>query len=203
MQSPFRWLIFAAGLAAAVYFAFPASIGAAEPVAPFGFGIGTFTYEETLRLLDAKDWSHTEYEKKHFKTVGPEASQRGKNTFLRVTPRQMAGVKGLLMFLNSDRMLQAMLVNLEPNLFAATMAELDDKYPLVKKKLQGESFSSDHPFVLYEQGDVYIELQMYSPHSVRILYTQKYMWENYREFLQKDYEPFRSRQNREGWMKDL
>jgi len=192
-----------AALAAAVLFTAPASAGAAGTPAPFGFGMGTFSYEETLTALRAKDWSYIEYEKKQFKTVDPEAPQRGKNTFLRVTPSQMAGVKGLLMFFSAERVLQAMLVNLEPNLFAATMGELDDKYTLVRRKLQGESFSSDHPYVLYEQGDVYIELQMYSPHRVRLLYTEKYMWNNYREFLQKDYEPFRIRQDREGWMKDL
>ena len=152
MASPFRWIMLSAALAAALFFTCPASAGAAEAAAPFGFGIGAFSYEETLALLRAKDWSDVEYEKKPFKTVAPEAPQRGQSTFLRATPSQMAGVKGLLMFFSAERALQAMLVNLEPNLFAATMAELDDKYPLVRKKLQRQSSTSDHPFCSLRAG---------------------------------------------------
>jgi hypothetical protein len=203
MPTSVRFALFITALAAAACVFSPSPTRAAETVAPFGFGIGTFRYEETLARLNEKDWPFTEYEKKQFKTVDPASDQRGKNTFLRVTPRQMTGVKGLLMFFGPERELQAVLVNLEPSIVAATMAELDDKYRIVQKKLQGESYTSDHPYVLYEKDDVYIELQMYSPHRVRLLYTEKLMWENYREFLQKDYEPFRNRQNRETWMKDL
>ena len=176
---------------------------AAEPPTPFGFAVGVFNYEETLKLLADKRWPYMEYEKKQFKTVAPTSPQRGTNTFLRVTPRKMDGIKGILMFFGPKQTLQAVLINLEPQLFTAIMTDLDAKYTLVRKKLQGESYTSEHPYVLYEKGDVYIELQMYGPHRVRLLYTEKYMWANYREFLQKDYEPFRNRLDRETWMQDL
>jgi hypothetical protein len=203
MSTPIRSALLAAVFLAALHLAEPSALQADEPVAPFGIGIGAFSYDDTLKLLKTRDWPFEEYEKKQFKTVAPDAAERGRNTFLRVSPRQLNGVKGLLIFFDPERRVQAVLVNLEPGLFDPTMAQLDDKYRLVRKKLQGESFTSDHPYVLYEKDDVYVELQMYSPHRVRLLYTKKFMWENYREFLQKDYEPFRSRQNREAWMKDL
>ena len=203
MKATVNVLRLLAALAGMAWFCGVASVSAAQSVAPFGFTIGAFSYEQTLNRLSELEWPFTEYEKKQFKTVPPNSARRGENTFLRVTPSRMEGIKGILIFFGPDQHLQALLINLEPHLFAATMADLDAKYRMVKKKFDGESFSSDHPYILYEKDGINIELQMFSPHRVRLLYTEKVMWENYREFLQKDYEPFRNKHHREAWMKDL
>lgn len=193
-------LLFVTGLA---LISTPGPVWADETVAPFGFGIGTFSYDETLQHLGEKGWKFIEYEKKQFKQIDRASSGRGENTFLKIMDHNLSGVKSLLFFFGPQKTLRAILINLEPQLFAVTMADLDSKYRILQKKLDGEYYSSEYPHILYEKSDVTIELQMYSPHRVRLLYVESLVWENYRNFLQKVYEPHRNQENREAWMKDL
>jgi hypothetical protein len=83
------------------------------------------------------------------------------------------------------------------------MNELDDKYDLVRKQLMGEDFTDNYTHVLWQKGDVYIELQRLGPHFVRLVYVEKAMYENYRTFLFKTYESFRRRSSKPDWMNDL
>jgi hypothetical protein len=95
------------------------------------------------------------------------------------------------------------MVVIDPNLFESVLVELNDKYTLVEKQLEGKDFSVDYDHVLFRQGDHYIELQRLSAHHVRLVYVEKLLYENYRDFLLKTYEPFRHKLVRKDWMKDL
>jgi len=46
-------------------------------------------------------------------------------------------------------------------------------------------------------------LQKLSEHFVRLLYVEKLLYENYKDFLFKPYESFRRREVKPEWMKDL
>jgi len=83
------------------------------------------------------------------------------------------------------------------------MDDLDRKYALVRKPLQGESLSSEYPHALWEKGGVYVELQRLSPHYVRLVYVEKLLYENYKEFLVKTYESFRRALVKKDWMREL
>jgi hypothetical protein len=193
-------LLFATGIS---LLSAPGPAWADERVAPFGFGIGTFNYDETLQHLSEKGWKFVEYEKKQFKEIDRTSPRRGENTFLKIMDHNLSGVKSILLFFGPQSVLRAILINLEPQLFAVTMADLGSKYRIIQKNLDGEFYSSDYPHILYEKNDVTIELQMYSPHRVRLLYVESLVWEKYRNFLQKVYEPHRNQENRKAWMKDL
>ena len=181
----------------------PPEVLSADRPNPFGFDIGETSYEESLKIINARGWKYLEYEKKQFKQIDEHNPSRGKNTFLVVTPKELSGTKGLRLFFSSKSILDAVIVILEPNMFEVVMDELDRKYNLVKKNLMGESFSENYTFVLWEKQNIYIELQKLSAHHVRLLYVEKLLFENYKDFLFKPYESFRRRQVRPEWMKDL
>jgi hypothetical protein len=107
------------------------------------------------------------------------------------------------LFFGRDSVLDAIIINVEPLLFPVIMDDLDQKYKVVQKKLFGESYSTDYTHVLYEKGNIYIELQKLSAHNVRLVYVSKLLYENYKDFFHKAYESFRVRQRKEPWMKDL
>lgn len=183
-------------------FVYPATAANQTP-SPFGFKIGRTTYEACLKMMNEKNWTFQEYDKKQFKMIDAKSPQRGKNTFIMASPREMKGMKGIRLFFSSQSTLDALIVNLEPNLFEIVMNELDGKYDLVQKNLMGEDFTDNYTHVLWQKGDVYIELQRLGPHFVRLVYVEKVMYENYRTFLFKTYESFRRRSNKPEWMNDL
>jgi hypothetical protein len=170
---------------------------------PFGFQIDKTGYQEAQTALNAKGWEYIEYEKKQFEEIKENDSRKGKNTFFKVTPKHTPGIKGILMFFSSESMLDAVLVSFEPNLFAAVMDNLTAKYTITEKKLSGEFFTEHYPHVLFEHGNLYIELQQYGPHQARLVYVSKLLYENYRNFLYKIYEPFRREELKRDWMDDL
>jgi len=170
---------------------------------PFGFHIGKTTYTEAVDRLKSTGWKFQEYEKKHFHEIGAKDPDRGKNTFLLVTPKKLDGISRLILFVSSDSVLNALMIVIEPDLFESVMDDLDKKYTLVKKQLQGKSYSSDFTHVLWEKESTYIELQRLSPHYVRLVYVEKLLYENYREFLIKTYESSRRELVKKDWMKEL
>ena len=74
---------------------------------------------------------------------------------------------------------------------------------LVKENLMGEDFTDNYTHVLWEKYNIYIELQKLSAHFVRLLYVEKVLYENYKDFLIKPYERFRRREIKPDWMKEL
>ncbi|HHP7233857.1 MAG TPA: hypothetical protein ACFCUC_04430 [Desulfobacterales bacterium] len=176
---------------------------AVEAPAPFGFVPGKTSYAAALEMIDARGWKSVEYEKRQFKKIGRDDPRKGKNTFLLVDPRKMDGIKRILLFFDIDATLDAVMVVIDPNLFESVLDELNDKYTLVEKQLEGKDFSMDYDHVLFRQGDHYIELQRLSAHHVRLVYVEKLLYENYRDFLLKTYEPFRHKLVKKDWMKDL
>jgi hypothetical protein len=183
-------------------------VGAAAAVSeevpgPFNLHVGETSYSGALNILKSNKWDYKEYEKKQFKMIGETSPDRGKNTFLVVTPKHLKGLNGIRLFFGRDSVLDAIIINLEPLLFPVVMDDLDQKYKVVQKKLFGESYSTDYTHVLYEKGNMYIELQKLSAHNVRLVYVSKLLYENYKDFFHKAYESFRVRQRKEPWMKDL
>ncbi|KPJ79148.1 MAG: hypothetical protein AMJ54_00360 [Deltaproteobacteria bacterium SG8_13] len=176
---------------------------AADNPQPFGLQTGHTSYAAAVDLLQSRGWKFQEYEKKQFHEIGPQDPNRGKNTFLLVSPGKLEDIRRMILFFSSDSVLNALLIVIEPNLFESVMEDLDRKYKLVKKHLQGQSYSSDYTHVLWEKGTTYIELQRLSPHYVRLLYVEKLLYENYREFLVKTYESFRRGLVKKDWMKEL
>ena len=71
----------------------------------------------------------------------------------------MKGARGIRLFFSSQSILDAIIVTLDPDMFAAVMDELDGRYDLVKKNLMGEDFTDDCTHVLWEKDNIYIELQ--------------------------------------------
>ncbi len=176
---------------------------ATENPAPFGFVAGQTTYDECLEKLKSHGWDYTEYTKKDFNLLNSESPERGRNTFLLVPKPSLPGINGIQLFFSGRQRLDAVIVNLEPKLFEIIMDELDRKYKLVKKQLEGESYSENHPRVLWEQAGTYIELQRLSPHHVRLIYVERVLYENYKDFWFKPYEAFRRRLARPDWVGDL
>jgi hypothetical protein len=115
----------------------------------------------------------------------------------------MQGARGIRLFFSSESMLDAVIVTLDPSMFAIVIDELDQKYDLVKKNLLGENFTENYTNVLWQKENIYIELQKLSEHFVRLLYVEKLLYENYKDFLFKPYESFRRREVKPEWMKDL
>jgi hypothetical protein len=180
-----------------------ASAPAADAPKPFGFAPGHSPYEDVVARLQQNDWRWSEYEKKQMKTVGRSDPERGINTFMLVEPEGLEGVQRLLLFFSGKSVLDAVIIVIDPSLFESVMDELDHKYKVVERKLEGRSFSTDYPRVLYQQGPLYIELQRLTAHHVRLVYVEKVLYENYKEFLYKTYEPFRRRLVKKNWMKEL
>jgi hypothetical protein len=170
---------------------------------PLGFQIGQATYQACLGMLNEKKWAFQEYDKKQFKMIDADSPERGKNTFILASAREMKGLKGLRLFFSSQSTLDALIINLEPNLFEIVMNELDGKYDLVQKNLMGENFTDNYTHVLWQKGEIYIELQRLTPHFVRLVYVEKVLYENYKTFLFKTYESFRRKSIKPEWMNDL
>lgn len=177
---------------------------AVESPTPFGFEPGKTAYPAAVELLQQRDWTYREYEKSHFKEIAPRDHAVGKPTFLMVVPeKDIDGIKRFILFFNDDDVLDALMVVIEPNLFESVADQLDQKYELVEKNLEGRSFTSDYPRVLWKQGNLYIELQRLTPHHVRLVYVPRLLYENYKDFLYKTYEPFRRKLIKKDWMDEL
>ena len=175
----------------------------AERPNPFGLEVGKTTYEDCIKLLKKRDWNYQEYEKKQFKLINEKDPARGKNTFILAKLKDMKGARGIRLFFSSQSILDAIIVTLDPDMFASVMDELDGKYDLVKKNLMGEDFTDNYTHVLWGKDNIYIELQKLSSHFVRLLYVEKTLYENYKDFLFKPYERFRRREIKPDWMKNL
>jgi hypothetical protein len=180
-----------------------ADVAFCEKPHPFGLIVGRTTYAEAIDELKSRKWQFQEYEKKHFKEVAPDNPDRGKNSFVAVAIKDLRGLRGIRLFFNSESVLDAVIVILEPAMFEAVMDELNQKYDLVKKNLLGEDFSENYTYVLWQKGNIYVELQSLSAHQVRLLYVDKLLYENYKDFLFKPYQSFRLQQAKPEWMKDL
>ena len=176
---------------------------AGEPPKPFGLTIGKTTYTQALDTLQQRKWDYQEYTKKQLKLVDKKDPNRGKNTFLSVIPKDTEGVKNIMIFFDGNSVLDAMIVDLDPKLFYVIWDELNKKYDFVSKNLEGDYFSSDYPRILWQKEKVYIELQKVSPHHVRLVYVEKLLYENYKDFLQKTYEPYRRKKSKKSWMDEL
>ena len=170
---------------------------------PFGFVIGKTSYEEALSAAQQRSWRYQEYEKKHFKPIGKKDPTRGKNTFVKATPKGMEGIRSILIFLSNESTLDAVIIILDPKIFEVVYGQLDGKYKLVEKSLKGEYLSTDYPYVLWQKDNVYIELQKPGPYRTRLLYVEKALYENYRDFLNKHYPRYRHTQEKRSWMDEL
>lgn len=170
---------------------------------PFGLEVGKTTYEDCIRTLKTRNWNYLEYEKKQFKIIDETDPARGKNTFILAKLKDMKGARGIRLFFSSQGNLDAIIVTLDPDMFVAVMDDLDGKYDLVKKNLMGEDFTDNYTYVLWEKDNIYIELQKLSTHFVRLLYVEKLLYENYKDFLFKPYESFRRQEIKPDWMKNL
>ena len=188
-----------------VFLALCAMADAKSPgaVGPFGFAIGKTSYEEALNVAQQRNWRYQEYEKKHFKPIGKKDAARGKNTFVKVTPRGVEGARSILIFFNGESTVDAVIIILDPKLFEDVYQQLDGKYKLVQKSLKGEYLSADYPYVLWKKDNVNIELQKASPYRTRLVYVEKAVYENYRDFLNKHYPRFRHTQEKRTWMDEL
>ena len=182
---------------------FNATAFAAERPNPFGLTVGNSTYEECIKILKERHWGYQEYEKKQFKTIDEKNPARGKNTFILAKLKDMKGARGIRLFFSNQSVLDAIIITLEPNMFVAVMDEMDKKYNVVKKNLMGEDFTDNYTHVLWEKDNIYIELQRLSAHFVRLLYIEKLLYENYKDFLFKPYESFRRQGIKADWMKEL
>lgn len=176
---------------------------AGEPPKPFDLTIGKTTYTQALETLQQRKWNYQEYIKKQLKPIDKKDPDRGKNTFLSVKPKDVEGVKNIMIFFDGNSALDALIVDLDPKFFYVIWEELDKKYDFVSKNLEGDYFTSDYPRVLWQKESVYIELQKVSSHRVRLVYVEKLLYENYKDFLQKTYEPYRRKKSRKSWMDDL
>jgi len=176
---------------------------AGEPPKPFDLTIGKTTYEQAIETLQQRKWNFQEYIKKQLKPIDKKDPAHGKNTFLLVNPKDIEGVKNIMIFFDGNSILDALIVDLDPKFFYVIWEELDKKYNFVSKNLEGDYFTSDYPRVLWQKESVYIELQKVSSHRVRLVYVEKLLYENYKDFLQKTYEPYRRKKSRKSWMDDL
>ena len=182
---------------------FNATAFAAERPKPFGLEVGSSAYEECVKILKERNWKYQEYEKKQFKIIDEKDPARGKNTFILAKLKDMKGARGIRLFFSNKSVMDAIIITLEPNMFVAVMDEMDKKYDLVKKNLMGEDFTDNYTHVLWEKDDIYIELQRLNAHFVRLLYVEKLLYENYKDFLFKPYEGFRRQGMKAEWMKEL
>ena len=176
---------------------------AGEPPKPFDLTIGKTTYTQALETLQQRKWNYQEYIKKQLKLIDKKDPDRGKNTFLSVNPKDTEGVNNIMIFFDGNSVLEALIVGLDPKLFYVLWDELDKKYDFVSKNLEGDYFTSDYPRVLWQKESVYIELQKISSHRVRLVYVEKFLYENFKDFLNKIYEPYRRKKSKKDWMDDL
>ena len=179
------------------------SVRSGEPPKPFGLAIGKSSYEKTLEVVQSRNWIYREFEKKQLKEIGRKHAARGKNTFLKMNPKDLEGMRSIFLFFDRNSTLEAVMIALDPKLFDVVAHELDNKYRLVEKSLQGERLSAPYPYVLWQKENVYIELQKPGPIRVRLLYVEKAVYENYREFLNKSYPQYRRKELKKQWMDEL
>ena len=170
---------------------------------PFNFEVGTSSYQNCLDIIKANNWRFQEYEKRQFKEIGNENPERGKNTFVIAKLKNMKGARSIRLFFNSDRVLDAVIIVLDPKMFPVAMDDLNGKYDLVKKNLLGQNFTDNYTHVLWQKSNVYIELQKIGEHLVRVLYVEKLLHENYKDFFFKPYENFQKPEGKPEWMKNL
>jgi hypothetical protein len=171
--------------------------------APFGFEIGKTTYEDAVKIAQTLKLPYQEYEKRQFKILSDQDPSRGKNTFIKISPKEMKGLRSILVFLGKDSTVDAVIVPLEPNMFDSIIQELDEKYNLVTKSLHGEDPSAEYPLVRWQKENVYIEVQQPGPYLLRLVYVDKLLYENYKDFLHKTYESYRYKLDKREWMKEL
>ena len=182
---------------------FFASAESKESAKPFGFTIDKTSYEEALGIVQARKWRHEEYEKKQFKEIDKKDPLRGKNTFLKVLPGDLEGVRSIFVFFDNKSTLEALMVVIEPKMFDGVLRVLDSKYTQVERNLSGEKLDEPYPYVLWEKGTDYIELQKVSAHRVRVLYVNKSVYANYRDFLNTSYERYVGKLEKKDWMNEL
>ena len=180
-----------------------ASAESKESAKPFGFTIDKTTYEEALGIAEARKWKYHEYEKKQFKEIDREDPLRGKNTFLKALPGDLEGVKSLFVFFGNESTVEALMVVIDPKLFDGVLQVLDSKYRQVERSLSGEKLAESYPYVTWEKGSDYIELQKVSAFRVRVLYVNKAVYANYRDFLNTGYERYHGKLEKKDWMNEL
>ena len=180
-----------------------ASAESKESAKPFGFTIDKTSYEEALGIVQARKWRYQEYEKKQFKEIDKKDPLRGKNTFLKVLPGDLEGVRSIFVFFDNKSTLEAIMVVIDPKMFDGVLRVLDSKYSQVERNLSGEKLDEAYPYVLWEKGTDYIELQKVSAHRVRVLYVNKSVYANYRDFLNTSYERYVGKLEKKDWMNEL
>ena len=104
---------------------------------PFGFAVGRTSYDDSIVNLNSRKWTYEEYEKKLSRRIGRDSPIKGKNTYMLVNLKGMMGANGIRLCFSHKSMLDAVIINIAPNVFAVVMDELDRKYDLVKKNLLG------------------------------------------------------------------
>ena len=176
---------------------------AADRPRPFDLDVGHTNYEQAIEIIKSLDWTYEEYTKKNFNRLDSKSPDRGKNTFFMVKVKDLKGIRGIRLFFSGSAMLDAVVLNLDPALFEITMDALDQKYKLVDKRLSGENFTENYTRVLWQSGNLYVELQKLGPHDVRVIYVEQVLYENYQFFLFKPFESFRKKQAQPDWMKNL
>ena len=197
-----RFSILILSVALTGFFSF-ASAKSKESAKPFGFTIDKTSYEEALGIVQARKWRYQEYEKKQFREIDKKDPLRGKNTFLKVLPGDLEGVRSIFVFFGNESTLEALMVVIEPKMFDGVLRVLDSKYSQVERNLSGEKLDEPYPYVLWERGTDYIELQKVSSHRVRVLYVNKAVYANYRDFLNTNYERYVGKLEKKDWMNEL
>ena len=180
-----------------------ASAESKESAKPFGFTIDKTSYEEALGIIQARKWRYQEHEKKQFREIDKKDPLRGKNTFLKVLPGDLEGVRSIFVFFDNKSTLEAFMVVIGPKMFDGVLRVLDSKYSQVERSLSGEKLAEPYPYVLWEKGSDYIELQKVSAFRVRVLYVNKAVYANYRDFLSTSYERYRGKFEKKDWMNEL
>lgn len=188
-------------LSAFLFTALPAE--AEEGPRPFGFAIGRTSHSQALGMARERNWKIKEYEKRTLKLLQADDPVRGRNTFIKASPKDMEGVRSIFLFFNSESVLDAVMLTVDPGLLKMLIDKLSLKYLLVKKHLLGEGLGEEYPFVLWEKANIFVELQSPRRGLLRLIYVDKLLYENYRDFLHETYQPFRPRQKAKPWMNDL
>jgi len=180
-----------------------ASAKSKESAKPFGFTIDKTSYEEALKIVQARKWRYDEYEKKQFREIDKKDPLRGKNTFLKALPGDLEGVKSLFIFFGNESAVEALMVVIDPKLFDSVLQVLDSKYSQVERSLSKEKLAESYAYATWEKGSDYIELQKISPFRVRVLYVNKAVYANYRDFLNTSYERYSGKLEKKDWMNEL
>ena len=73
----------------------------------------------------------------------------------------------------------------------------------MERSLSGEKLAEPYPYATWEKGSDYIELQKVSAFRVRVLYVNKAVYANYRDFLNTSYERYHGKLEKKAWMNEL